>query len=294
MKIHSVGWGWTLTPEDMPVGDSLIQIADDVKALGFDGVDYLSTYESLDEYFTKETCAKLNKRLALIGLDVGGFVFQSDTWNDPDDAVTRKQLDYFAKCVDAASWISAPIISCIIPRPFGSKPTRGNASPSEKRTYNLPKGYNFQADWDRFAANLGKACDIAAAKGITIALECFPGSLCSTPHAMVQIVKDVNRPNFGIQLDTAHLMNQKLDVETAVYQLGANSIKHVHCKDSDGLTRGNLPAGSGLVDYTRFFDVLEDVGYKGCASVEVEFTDNPKRYMKQALDNLKLCLAHKY
>ncbi|MDR1599418.1 MAG: sugar phosphate isomerase/epimerase [Oscillospiraceae bacterium] len=294
MKIHSVAWGWTLTPEDMPEGGSLLDIADSVKSLGFDGVDYLSTRESLDEYFTAENCKKIKDHLDGIGLDAGGFVFQSDEWNNPDAAANGLQLAYFAKCAEAASRIGAPIISCIIPHPFGAKPTRGNASPSEKQAFNLPKGYDFQADWDRFAAGLARACDIAADHGITIALECFPKSLCSTPHAMIRIVKDVNRPNFGIQLDTAHLMNQRLDVETAIYQLGKDRIKHLHCKDSDGLTRGNLPAGSGLVDYTRVFDALSDIGYEGRASVEVEFTDNPARYMRQALDHLKLCLAHKY
>jgi sugar phosphate isomerase/epimerase len=89
-------------------------------------------------------------------------------------------------------------------------------------------------------------------------------------------------------------MNQHIDIETAIYMLGAERIKHIHCKDSDGLTRGNLPAGSGFVDYIRLFDVLEDIGYTGRASVEVEFTDKPARYMKQALDHLRLCLAHQY
>lgn len=111
---------------------------------------------------------------------------------------------------------------------------------------------------------------------------------------MLKVVEDVARPNFGIQLDTAHLMNQHIDVETAIYMLGPQRIKHVHLKDSDGLTRGNLLAGSGLVDYTRVFDALTDIGYEGRCSVEVEFTDNPARYMRQALDHVRLCLAHAY
>ena len=36
MKIGSVAWGWTPTPEDMPENDSLERIADNVRALGFD------------------------------------------------------------------------------------------------------------------------------------------------------------------------------------------------------------------------------------------------------------------
>jgi sugar phosphate isomerase/epimerase len=294
MKIHSVAWGWTPVPEDMPSGESLMRIADQVKALGFDGVDYLSTFESLDEYFSPKVCAILGGYVRSLGLSVGGFVFQSDAWNDPDEEIQRRQLTYFRTCAEDAAALGAPIVSCIIPRPFGARPTRGDASPSEKRAYNLPKGYCFQKDWDLFAAMLTKACDIAADFGVTVALECFPGSLCSTPHAMLKIIQDVTRKNFGIQLDTAHLMNQRIDVETAVYMLGAGCIKHVHLKDSDGMTRGNLPAGCGLVDYTRLFDALADVGYEGRCSVEVEFTDNPARYMKQALDHARLCLAHAY
>lgn len=294
MKIHSVGWGWTPIPEDMPVGDSLERIADNVKELGFDGVDYLSTFESLDSYFSADTCRRIGAYVRNIGLDVGGFVFQSDLWNNPSPEVQQRQLYYFQKCADAASQIGARIISCIIPLPFGARPQRPNASPSEKHTYNLPKGYCWQRDWDLFASMLQKACDIAAKNDITIGLECFPGSLCSTPHAMLQIIQDVSRPNFGIQLDTAHLMNQRIDIETAIYMLGAKRIVHIHFKDSDGLTRGNLPAGCGLVDYTRIFKVLDDIGYQGRASIEVEFTNNPARYMKQALDHIRLCQAGAY
>lgn len=293
MKIGSVAWGWTPTPEDMPVGNSLERIADEVRALGFDIVDYLSTYESLDEYFTPQTSKRIGEYCRSIGLTVGGLVFQSDLWNQVDPAVQTKQLDYFKKCADTAALLGANTISCIIPRPYGAKPNRAG-SPSEKHALNLPDDYCWQKDWDLFATMLGKASDIAQQYGIRIALECFPGSLCATPHAMLQILKDVNRPNFGIQLDTAHLMNQRIDVETAIYMLGGKNIFNVHAKDSDGLTRGNLPCGAGFVDYTATLRALKNVGYTGNISVEVEFTDNPKRYMKQALDHLKQCIDGTY
>ena len=41
MKLANVSWGWTPIPEDMPHGDSLIRIADQIRELGFEGVDYL-------------------------------------------------------------------------------------------------------------------------------------------------------------------------------------------------------------------------------------------------------------
>lgn len=48
MKLANVSWGWTPIPEDMPHGDSLIRIADQIRELGFEGVDYLGTPEALD------------------------------------------------------------------------------------------------------------------------------------------------------------------------------------------------------------------------------------------------------
>lgn len=294
MKIYSVAWGWTPTPEDMPEGDSLIRIADEVKALGFDGVDYLSTWESLDAFYNEETCRALRTHCEEIGLPIGGLVYQSACWNDPDEAVTAKQLAYFETCAQRAVALGASLISCIIPGPFGAKGVRRGASPAEKRSANLPDDYNWQADWGRFTANLQKACDIAAKYDLRIALECFPGSLCSTPHAMLAVIRDVDRPNFGIQLDTAHLINQHIDVETAVYMLGGQRIFNVHFKDSDGLTRGNLPAGSGIADYTAILRALKNVGYAGTVSIEVEFTDNPRRYMGQGLEHARLCDAGLY
>ncbi len=293
MKIGSVAWGWTPTPEDMPSGDNLERIADNIKKLGFDIVDYLCDYDSLDQYFTADAADRIGAHCAAIGLEVGTLVFQSDLWNQTDPAAKQRQLNYFDRCADIAAHIGARLISCIIPGPFGAKPNRA-ASPSEKIACNLPSDYVWQKDWDNYAEQMAAACDIAEKRGLCVALECFPGSLCSTPHAMLKLLGDVNRPNFGIQLDTAHLMNQRIDIETAIYMLGGDRILNVHAKDSDGITRNNLPCGSGLVDYTAVLRALNNVCYKGNISIEVEFTDNPARYMRQALNHLRECMAGTY
>lgn len=293
MKIGSVAWGWTPTPEDMPSGDSLLRIADSVAALGFEFIDYLSTSASLESYFTKGEARRVGEHARAAGLFVQGLVFQSSDWNSPDAQRRAAQLRYFRKCADAACEMGAGSVSCIIPGPYGARPNR-QGSPSEKKALNLPAAYVWQEDWDRFVNALGEAADIAAARGLRVAMECFPGSLCATPHAMLALLRDVGRANLGIQLDTAHLMNQRIDPETAVFMLGGARIFHVHTKDSDGMTRGNLPCGCGLVDYTAVLAALGHVGYQGHASVEVEFTDNPARYMRQALEHLRMCAMGAY
>ena len=293
MKIGSVSWGWTPIPEDMPEGDSLLRIADNVKEIGFDIVDYLSDFESLDKFFTEDKAKEVGDYCRSIGLEVGGLVFQSNLWNQVDEETKQKQLDYFRKCAKTAKAMGAWAISCIIPGPYGAKPNHMPA-PSDKKAINLPADYSWDKDFGNYIAQMTKACDIAAEYGLKIALECFPGSLCSTPHAMLEVLKSVNRSNLGIQLDTAHLMNQRIDIETAIFMLGGDKIFNVHAKDSDGMTRGNLACGTGLIDYTAVIRALRNVGYKGNISIEVEFTANPKRYMKQAFEHLTECMAGTY
>ena len=72
----------SLIPEDMPHGDSLIRIADQIRELGFEGVDYLGTPEALDEFFTEEACRALGDHSRSIGLEPNVFVFQDASWND--------------------------------------------------------------------------------------------------------------------------------------------------------------------------------------------------------------------
>ena len=62
----------------------------------------------------------------------------------------------------------------------------------------------------------------------------------------------------------------------------------------DAVSRGNIPAGCGITDYTAVIGALKDVGYQGNLTVELEFTDNPRRYNRQALEHLRQCLAGTY
>ena len=286
MKIGSVAWGYTPVPEDMPHGDSLERIADKVKKLGFDFIDYLSTEESLEQFFTPQKNRQISDYVRSLGMNVGGLVYQRPCWNSPDDADTDRQFYYFEKCLETACSLGAGIVSCILPGPYGAKPNP-RPSPSDKIADRPPAGYTWREDWGRLVSNLNRAADLGAKYGIRIALECFARTLCSTPHAMLRLLEEAQNSNLGIQLDTAHLMAQNIDIETTIYMLGAEHIFHVHAKDADGLTRGNLAPGCGLVDYHAVFHALADVGYAGNVSVEVEFSRNPEEYMKMGLEYLR-------
>ena len=295
MKLANVSWGWTPIPEDTPHGDSLIKITDSIRELGFEGIDYLATKEGLDEFFDETNSKKLGDHARSIGLEPNVFVYQAADWNNPDATVREKNLEYFTKCAQVAKWVGCNIVSGLSPKASGTagwqiKPL----AQAQKQSFNLPKDYSFQKDWERLVDSYKAALKIAKSFGLRMSIECFPFSMVSTPHAMLKVLEDIGDPDFGIQLDTNHLIAQRIDPEWTVYILGGKSIFNMHCKDHDSISRGNIPAGCGITDYTAVINALKNVGYKGNLTVELEFTDNPRRYNKQAMDHLKLCLAGEY
>ena len=295
MKIANVAWGWTPIPEDLPHGDSLIKIADSIREVGFEGVDFLGTAEALDVFYTKEACNGLGGHCRSIGLEPNVFVYQESSWNNPDESVREKNLRSFEKAAQAAQWIGCGIVSTIVPLPFGARGWRFKPSaPAQKQSYHLPAGYDHNADWRLLTQGYKQAALIAKKYGLRMSVECFVFSMISTPHAMLKALEDVGESNFGIQLDTNHLVAQHIDPEYTLHILGADHIFNVHCKDNDAVTRGNIPAGAGIIDYTVLIETLRAMGYDGNLTVELEFTDNPRRYNKQAYDHLKLCLDGGY
>jgi sugar phosphate isomerase/epimerase len=296
MKLANGTWCWTPFPEDMPSDDSLFAISEAIRKIGFEGIDYLGTDESLAGYYNKETCLRLGERARSIGLEPNVMGYHaSKNWNDPDRAVRRHLADHFRKCAQAASWIGCHIVSTIVPKAYGAKPWRLNPrAAAQKEAFHLPDDYDYQRDWDNLRSAYAEALGIAKDFGLKFSIECFIFSMVSTPHAMLQLRRDIGDPDFGIQLDTNHLIAQRIDPEWTIYMLGGKSIFNVHCKDHDMLSRGNIPAGCGLTDYTEVIRALRAVGYDGNLTVELEFTDNPARYNRQAYEHLKKCLAGEY
>ena len=295
MKIANVSWGWTPIPEDTPHGDSLMRICDGIRAIGFEGVDFLATPEALDTFFTEDNARELGDYARSIGLNPNVMVFQAAEWNKPDEAARRRNLEYFDRCARVAKWIGCGIISTLVPSPRGATPWRFNPSaPAIKQGFHLPKDYDYAADWALLISEYKKPLAIAKGYGLRMSIECFVRSMISTPHAMLKVCEDIGDPDFGIQLDTNHLIDQHIDPEWTIHMLGGRRIFNIHCKDNDGVSKGNLPAGCGLTDYTAVIEALKNVGYDGNLTVELEFTDNPRRYNRQAYEHLKLCLAGEY
>ena len=128
----------------------------------------------------------------------------------------------------------------------------------------------------RFLERIRPLADEAAADGIEICLETH-GGVSATGAMAADLVRLIDRPNVGINYDTANVIfyggvRPEMDI-TAAAQL----VNHLHSKDQIG-GRGvwHFPAiGTGEVDFGPIFDALDSVRFTGPCSIELEFQGDP-------------------
>ncbi len=102
-----------------------------------------------------------------------------------------------------------------------------------------------------------------------------------TPVTMLRVLKDVDRPNLGVGLDTANLiLYGKANPVDALKILGPH-VQAVHAKDgrwpTDPEKLGQeVLIGKGEVDFTKVLGGLHALGYKGAITIERE-TSGPQQ-----------------
>lgn len=116
--------------------------------------------------------------------------------------------------------------------------------------------------------------------------EQWPGgqNLFTTPKLWREIFRILPSKNLGINYDPSHFVWQHIDYVKPIYEF-ADKIFHVHFKDiklfHDKLDDVGIMAyplefmspklpGLGDVNWGRYVSALTDIGYDGCACVEVE------------------------
>jgi len=146
--------------------------------------------------------------------------------------------------------------------------------------------------------------------GAYLAIEGWPGpgSLVCTPETYRAFIKQVGSPNMGVNYDPSHLLRMGIDPIRFLKEF-VGRVFHVHGKDcmiiDENLYQyGNLQEatfgspfkyggmnwrytipGHGLSDWKIILSVLEDSGYSGCVSIELEdhYYDDTEYDQKQGV-----------
>jgi sugar phosphate isomerase/epimerase len=141
-----------------------------------------------------------------------------------------------------------------------------------------------------------RVADHAAGHGQTFALETGQ----EPAHVLERFLKDVNRPNVGINFDPANMILYGTGDPIEALSVLGPLVLSVHVKDGDWPNRDHpqalgkeRPLGKGCVGIPRFVEKLKDIGFRGPLNIEREAENQQERIadIRSAVAYLKKTLT---
>lgn len=127
-------------------------------------------------------------------------------------------------------------------------------------------------EWNLAVKNLRIVCEMAASRGLDIALEPlnrFESDLVNTAADVVRLIQDIDHPAAKILLDGFHMNIEEPSLEAAI-KLAGDKLIHVQVADN---YRGT--PGTGQTNWNAYKKALQEINYKGTISIE-SFTPQNK------------------
>jgi sugar phosphate isomerase/epimerase len=131
-----------------------------------------------------------------------------------------------------------------------------------------PEGYETQRH--EIADLFGEFARYAGQRGATVILEPHCETAMNLPDRVVWLMEEVRSPHFRLNLDNSHFEVMGCRQEEYIPQLAPYTV-HTDLKDQ----RGRFPKheflipGEGPFDYVRYFQLMDQTGYRGHVTVEI-------------------------
>lgn len=225
-----------------------------IKKLGYDKVEI--AVEDPKEINTKAIKEQLDN-FGLEALVCGAFGPTRDLTSD-DAALRKTGMDYIEQCLDIAAELGAKFFA----GPMYSAVGKARMVSPEQR----------KIEWDRATEGLRKACELAASRGLDIALEPlnrFESDLINNTEDVLRLIKDIDHPSAKVCLDMFHMNIEEPDPEKAIVMAGD---KLIHIQVSENY-RGT--PGTGSTNWKAYYSGLKKINYQGTVSIE-SFTPENK------------------
>ncbi|AWT58929.1 MAG: D-psicose 3-epimerase [Candidatus Moanabacter tarae] len=137
--------------------------------------------------------------------------------------------------------------------------------------YVVPDKSEDRRNLSRYAHSLTLAADQAAAFGVKLCVEHFPGSALSTALGTIQYLRNIDHPNLFLLLDLGHLQISD-ENPAAIIDAAGSLLGYVHLDDNDGKDDLHLPLCDGILNLETLettFQALYDNEYVGNVSLEL-------------------------
>lgn len=130
--------------------------------------------------------------------------------------------------------------------------------------------------------------DFAESCNVRIALEpCnrYEVDFVHTTRDALEVVAEVERPNFGLMLDLFHMNIEDPSIEGA-FDEARETLWHVHVADSN-----RLAPGQGHLDFPKIISALHEAGYDGYLSAELLPLPDPDTAARLTAEYLSRCVG---
>lgn len=252
---------------------SLEQVLDDVKRMGFDGVEVLE--RQLGEDVSRSRLHRLRRQALTLGLNIYGVSTHQD-FVYPDREDRKREIEKTIRSLDVAEALGASCIRLNSGRwktikSFDDLMAAGGKEPPLE-------GYTEDDAFQWVIESIEQLIPEAEKRGIILALENHWG-LTFTADGVKRITSQIRSPYMGVVLDTG---NFKDDMYGQMEQL-ADSAVLVHAKTYFG-------GGEWYdldIDYARVGQILKEKHYQGYISLEFEGKMDPQQAVPLGLELLR-------
>jgi protein FrlC len=219
--------------------------------IGFDSVEFgAASPHAWPQYMNEERTNSIRDRLETSDLTVSSICPALGGGPGPNPASPLEQereaaREHYLGCLDVAKKFDSDIVIWV-------------------GGWHL-EGQSYEDAWVNQRNVLEDVLQVADEKDKTIAIEANPAdvNLIETPHDQRRLLDEIDSPNAGAMIDTAHASHRGDSPADYVTELGEDLV-HLHLSDTD-----RLPPGNGTLTFHPMFDKLDEIGYDGHYTVEI-------------------------
>lgn len=217
----------------------------DCAAMQLEGTELTSYYFPKD--VSDGQLRQLRQLCFQLGLDVSGTAVGNDFCVPPCEARDRQIADV-KRWIDRAEVLGAPVI-----RIFSGSPQAGQTVEEAHRLA---------------VQGMEECCQYAGEHGVSLALENH-GGLTTTIDGMLALVRDVQSPWFGVNVDTGNFHSSDVYGDLArIAPYALNVQVKVMIKPADAPQQPS--------DFARLARIFRESGYRGYIVLEYEEAEDPR------------------
>lgn len=235
---------------------TLADFIDDCAKMELDGTELTSYY--FPNPVTREYLLERKEQCRRLGLEVSGTAVGNDFGHPPGEK-RDQQIQLVKSWVDHSQTLGAPVI-----RIFAGHEQKG-VSPEESHKL--------------MVQGMEECCEYAGQHGVKLALENHGGPT-GTAKGLLRLVRDVQSPHFGVNLDTGNFHSDDPYAEmTEAAPYAINVQVKVVTSGPDGKKR---PA-----DFDRVAKILREANYQGYIVLEYEEAGNPREECPKFMEQIR-------